>query len=60
MKSQWNDSAARETVEAYSAKSVGQDIALRVYTTRLGIRPRPAWRRNDSRCDAPRTISSRR
>jgi len=35
MKSQWNDSAAREMVEAYAAKGVGQDIALRVYTTRL-------------------------
>ena len=27
--------AARETVEAYAAKGVGEDIALRVYTTRL-------------------------
>ena len=35
MKSQWNDIAAREMVEAYAAKGVGQDIALRVYTTRL-------------------------
>jgi rhamnose utilization protein RhaD (predicted bifunctional aldolase and dehydrogenase)/NAD(P)-dependent dehydrogenase (short-subunit alcohol dehydrogenase family) len=35
MKSQWNDDAARETVEAYAKKGVGQDIALRVYTTRL-------------------------
>ena len=35
MKSQWNDGAAREMVEAYAAKGVGQDIALRVYTTRL-------------------------
>ena len=35
MKSQWNDSAAREMVEVYAAKGVGQDIALRVYTTRL-------------------------
>jgi rhamnose utilization protein RhaD (predicted bifunctional aldolase and dehydrogenase)/NAD(P)-dependent dehydrogenase (short-subunit alcohol dehydrogenase family) len=35
MQSQWNDSAARETVEAYAGKGVGQDIALRVYTTRL-------------------------
>jgi len=35
MKSQWNDSAARQTVEAYAAKGVGEDIALRVYTTRL-------------------------
>ena len=35
MKSQWNDTAARETIEAYAAKGVGSDIALRVYTTRL-------------------------
>ncbi len=35
MKSQWNDTAARETVDAYAAKGVGPDIALRVYTTRL-------------------------
>lgn len=35
MKSQWNDSAARELAEAYAKKGVGQDIALRVYTTRL-------------------------
>jgi rhamnose utilization protein RhaD (predicted bifunctional aldolase and dehydrogenase)/NAD(P)-dependent dehydrogenase (short-subunit alcohol dehydrogenase family) len=35
MKSQWNDSAAREMVEAYAAKGVSQDIALRIYTTRL-------------------------
>ena len=35
MKSQWNDGSAREMVEAYAAKGVGQDLALRVYTTRL-------------------------
>ncbi len=35
MKSQWNDAAAREMVEAYAAKGVSADIALRVYTTRL-------------------------
>ncbi|HEX7531646.1 MAG TPA: bifunctional aldolase/short-chain dehydrogenase [Methyloceanibacter sp.] len=35
MKSQWNDSAADETIAAYGAKGVGPDIALRVYTTRL-------------------------
>jgi rhamnose utilization protein RhaD (predicted bifunctional aldolase and dehydrogenase)/NAD(P)-dependent dehydrogenase (short-subunit alcohol dehydrogenase family) len=35
MKSQWNDSVAKELVEAYAAKGVGPDIALRVYTTRL-------------------------
>jgi rhamnose utilization protein RhaD (predicted bifunctional aldolase and dehydrogenase)/NAD(P)-dependent dehydrogenase (short-subunit alcohol dehydrogenase family) len=35
MKSQWNDATAHETVEAYAAKGVGEDIGLRVYTTRL-------------------------
>jgi rhamnulose-1-phosphate aldolase/alcohol dehydrogenase len=35
MKSQWNDDAARQAVDAYAAKGVGEDIALRVYTTRL-------------------------
>ncbi len=35
MKSQWNDSAAKEMIEAYAAKGVGPDVALRIYTTRL-------------------------
>ena len=35
MKSQWNDAAASEMVEAYAAQGVSSDIALRVYTTRL-------------------------
>ena len=35
MKSQWNDIAAREAIDAYAAKGVSEDIALRVYTTRL-------------------------
>jgi rhamnose utilization protein RhaD (predicted bifunctional aldolase and dehydrogenase)/NAD(P)-dependent dehydrogenase (short-subunit alcohol dehydrogenase family) len=35
MKSQWNDQAAREAIEAYAAKGVSDDVALRVYTTRL-------------------------
>jgi rhamnose utilization protein RhaD (predicted bifunctional aldolase and dehydrogenase) len=35
MKSQWNDATARETVDNYAAKGVSEDIALRVYTTRL-------------------------
>jgi rhamnose utilization protein RhaD (predicted bifunctional aldolase and dehydrogenase)/NAD(P)-dependent dehydrogenase (short-subunit alcohol dehydrogenase family) len=35
MKSQWNDEAAREAVDTYAAKGVSEDIALRVYTTRL-------------------------
>ena len=35
MQSQWNDENARETVDAYAAKGVGEDVALRVYTTRL-------------------------
>jgi rhamnose utilization protein RhaD (predicted bifunctional aldolase and dehydrogenase)/NAD(P)-dependent dehydrogenase (short-subunit alcohol dehydrogenase family) len=35
MQSQWNDETARAMVEAYGAKGVAEDIALRVYTTRL-------------------------
>jgi len=35
MQSQWNDDAAKQTVEAYGAEGVNEDIALRVYTTRL-------------------------
>jgi rhamnose utilization protein RhaD (predicted bifunctional aldolase and dehydrogenase)/NAD(P)-dependent dehydrogenase (short-subunit alcohol dehydrogenase family) len=35
MKSQWNDAAARQAVESCAAKGVSEDIALRVYTTRL-------------------------
>ncbi|MGI8724958.1 MAG: bifunctional aldolase/short-chain dehydrogenase [Methyloceanibacter sp.] len=35
MQSQWNDENARETVDAYAAKGVGEDVALRIYTTRL-------------------------
>ena len=35
MQSRWNDDAARNAVEAYGAEGVNEDIALRVYTTRL-------------------------
>jgi rhamnose utilization protein RhaD (predicted bifunctional aldolase and dehydrogenase)/NAD(P)-dependent dehydrogenase (short-subunit alcohol dehydrogenase family) len=35
MQSQWNDDTAKQTVEAYDAEGVNEDIALRVYTTRL-------------------------
>ncbi|XSG81308.1 MAG: bifunctional aldolase/short-chain dehydrogenase [Methyloligella sp. ZOD6] len=35
MKSQWNDSDAQGLVEAYGQEGVAEDIALRVYTTRL-------------------------
>src|SRR3990170_8948740 len=35
MQSQWNDKTARGVVEAYAKKGVGEDVALRVYTTRL-------------------------
>jgi rhamnose utilization protein RhaD (predicted bifunctional aldolase and dehydrogenase)/NAD(P)-dependent dehydrogenase (short-subunit alcohol dehydrogenase family) len=35
MQSQWNDKAAQDAVEAYAAKGVSEDLALRVYTTRL-------------------------
>ena len=35
MKSQWNDDTAKSTVEAYGADGASEDVALRVYTTRL-------------------------
>jgi rhamnose utilization protein RhaD (predicted bifunctional aldolase and dehydrogenase)/NAD(P)-dependent dehydrogenase (short-subunit alcohol dehydrogenase family) len=35
MQSKWNDGDAREMISAYADKSVSEDIALRVYTTRL-------------------------
>jgi len=35
MKSQWNDEDAKRAVDAYGAEGVNEDIALRVYTTRL-------------------------
>ena len=35
MQSQWNEIAARDAIETYAAKGVGEDLALRVYTTRL-------------------------
>ena len=35
MKSQWSDKTAAEAIESYAKKGVGEDVALRVYTTRL-------------------------
>jgi len=35
MQSQWNDDTAKQMVEAYGAEGVNEEIALRVYTTRL-------------------------
>ncbi|MGD9069468.1 MAG: class II aldolase/adducin family protein, partial [Methyloceanibacter sp.] len=35
MKSRWDDDDAKRAVEAYGAEGVNEDIALRVYTTRL-------------------------
>ncbi len=35
MQSQWNDATAKQMVETYGAEGVNEDIALRVYTTRL-------------------------
>ena len=35
MQSQWNDDTAKKMVEAFGAEGVHEDIALRVYTTRL-------------------------
>ena len=41
MKSAWNEGEAAEFVERYAAEGVGEDLALRVYTTRLlGSEPR--------------------
>jgi rhamnulose-1-phosphate aldolase/alcohol dehydrogenase len=35
MKSRWLDSEANETIARYAGKGIGEDLALRVYTTRL-------------------------
>ena len=35
MQSQWNDKDAKRTVETYAGEGANEDIALRVYTTRL-------------------------
>ncbi|HEY3637581.1 MAG TPA: bifunctional aldolase/short-chain dehydrogenase, partial [Rhizomicrobium sp.] len=35
MKSRWSDSEAKEFVDRYAPKTIGEDLALRVYTTRL-------------------------
>jgi len=35
MKSRWSDSEAKDFVARYAAKGVNEDLALRVYTTRL-------------------------
>jgi rhamnulose-1-phosphate aldolase/alcohol dehydrogenase len=35
MLSKWNDADARKAIDSYGAKGVGEDLALRVYTTRL-------------------------
>jgi rhamnulose-1-phosphate aldolase/alcohol dehydrogenase len=35
MKSRWSDAEAKETIARYAEKGVGEDLALRVYTTRL-------------------------
>ena len=35
MQSRWNDIKALDAIESYAAKGVGEDLALRVYTTRL-------------------------
>ncbi|TAN48175.1 MAG: bifunctional aldolase/short-chain dehydrogenase [Rhodospirillales bacterium] len=41
MKNQWSDKSAREAVARYGAMGVNEDLALRVYTTRLlGQEPR--------------------
>ena len=35
MKSRWSPKAAKQTIAYYAKQGVGEDIALRVYTTRL-------------------------
>ncbi len=35
MQSRWNEITARDAIETYAAKGIGEDLALRVYTTRL-------------------------
>ena len=35
MKSKWSAKSARDAVRFYAKQGVGQDLALRVYTTRL-------------------------
>jgi len=35
MQSQWNDDTAKQMIEAYGDEGVNEDIALRVYSTRL-------------------------
>ncbi|HEX3431114.1 MAG TPA: bifunctional aldolase/short-chain dehydrogenase [Rhizomicrobium sp.] len=41
MKSRWSDSEAKEFVDRYATQEIGDDLALRVYTTRLlGSDPR--------------------
>jgi rhamnose utilization protein RhaD (predicted bifunctional aldolase and dehydrogenase)/NAD(P)-dependent dehydrogenase (short-subunit alcohol dehydrogenase family) len=35
MQSRWNDKHVKEAIDTYAAKGVGEDLALRVYTTRL-------------------------
>ncbi|HEY1637917.1 MAG TPA: hypothetical protein VGF62_05280, partial [Rhizomicrobium sp.] len=35
MQSRWSDAEAKEYIARYAEKGVGEDLALRVYTTRL-------------------------
>ena len=35
MQSKWNELRARDAIETYAEKGVSEDLALRVYTTRL-------------------------
>jgi rhamnose utilization protein RhaD (predicted bifunctional aldolase and dehydrogenase)/NAD(P)-dependent dehydrogenase (short-subunit alcohol dehydrogenase family) len=35
MQSRWNDADARKAVETYARQGIGEDLALRTYTTRL-------------------------
>jgi rhamnose utilization protein RhaD (predicted bifunctional aldolase and dehydrogenase)/NAD(P)-dependent dehydrogenase (short-subunit alcohol dehydrogenase family) len=41
MRSRWSDDEARAFIDRYHAQGVGEDVALRVYTSRLlGVEPR--------------------
>ena len=35
MKSRWSDKAARAAIKSYATQNIGEDLALRVYTTQL-------------------------
>lgn len=45
MKSRWSEKAARAAIKSYATQNIGEDLALRVYTTQLlGNDPRQIGR----------------